>query len=125
MYAGSLNNSRDYFFAFLNQAIFESGVSLEGPILPPLVSDFGLAFTLALAAKFFALSDVFLAAALVACLALVAVALAFAGAFLAASLAFLGAALTAFLAAAVVFFVVLEAPSNFLAAAAIFLASVA
>ena len=34
----SLNNSRDYFLAFLNQAIFEIGVDLDGPILPPLVA---------------------------------------------------------------------------------------
>ena len=123
----SLNNSRNYFFAFLNQAIFDSGVLRDGPILPPLVSEsaFGLAVSFALAAKFLALSVVFLAADLVAALALDAVAFALAGAFFAAALALAGAALAACFAALAVFLVAAEALSSFLAAAATFLANAA
>ena len=106
-YTRSLNNSRNYFLAFLNQDNDDNGVFLEGPILPSFGFDssFGLAFYLALAAKFLAFSEVFLAADLVAVLALEAVALAFAGAFLTAAFAFAGAALAAFFAAVAVFFV--------------------
>jgi hypothetical protein len=133
-----LNNSRDYFFAFLNHAIFDKGVSGEGPILPPFVpeSDLGLALVFALAAKFLALSVVFLAAVWVAAFALDAVAFAFAGALFAAAFAFAGAffaaafalagaALAAFFAAAAVFFVAVDALSSFLAAAATFFANAA
>ena len=104
-----MNNSRNYFLAFLNQAIFDSGVSRDGPIFFSLAfeSDFGLDFDFALAAKFLALSVVFFAADWVAALALDAVALALAGAFFAAAFALAGAALAAFFAAGS--FAVLEA----------------
>jgi hypothetical protein len=117
---GSLNNSRDYFFAFLNHAIFDNGVPGDGPIFPPFVpeSDFVLASVFALAAKFLALSVVFFAADWVAAFALDTVAFAFAGAFFAAAFALAGAALAAFFAAAAVFFVAVDALSSFLAAAA-------
>ncbi len=122
-----MNNSRDYFLAFLNQAIFDSGVSRDGPIFLSLAfeSDFGLDFDFALAAKFLALSVVFFAADWVAALALAAVALALAGAFFAAAFALAGAALAAFFAVAAVFFAVAEALSSFLAAAATFFANAA
>ena len=111
----------------MNQAIFDSGVSRDGPILPRLVSEsvLDLAVSFALAAKFLALSVVFLAADLVAALALDAVAFALAGAFFAAALALAGAALAACFAAVAVFLVAAEALSNFLAAAATFLANAA
>jgi hypothetical protein len=114
-----LNNSRDYFLAFLNQAIFEIGVDFEGPILPPLVatsllvlSAFGLlAKSLALLAAFAATDFALVAAAfafagafLAADFALVAVAFALAGAFLAAALALAGAFLTAALVDDAAFF---------------------
>ena len=147
----SLNNSRDYFLAFLNQAIFEIGVDLDGPILPPLVATSllvlsalgllakSLAFVAAFAATDFALvaaalalAGAFLAAALAlagaflaADFALVAAALALAGAFLAAALALAGAFLAAALADDAAFLVALDALSTFLAAAAIFLAKAA
>ncbi len=107
----SLNNSRDYFLAFLNQAIFEIGVDFDGPILPPLVATSLLVrSTLGLLAK----SLAFVAAFAAADLALVAAAFALAGAFLAADFALVAACLVA-----------LEALSTFLAAAAIFLAKAA
>jgi len=122
-----LNNSRNYFFAFLNHAIFDSGVLGEGPIFPPFVSesDFGLALLFALAAKFLALSAVFFAADWAAAFALDAVAFALAGAFFAAPFALAGAVLAAFFAAAAVFFVAVDALSSFLAAAATFFANAA
>ena len=113
-----MNNSRIYFFAFLNHAILDSGVSLDGPILLVPLSVLGLALVLALvlalAARFLALSVVFFAADLVAALALVAVAFALAGAFLAASFA-----------AVAVFLVAFDAPSSLVAAAATFFATAA
>ena len=116
--ARSLNNSRIYFFAFLNHAILDNGVSLDGPILLVLLSVLGLALVLdlvlALAARFLALSVVFFAADLVAALALVAVAFALAGAFLAAAFA-----------AVAVFLVAFDAPSSLVAAAATFFATAA
>jgi len=136
----SLNNSRDYFLAFLNQAIFEIGVDLDGPILPPLVATSllvlsalgllakSLAFVAAFAATDFALVAAALALAgafLAADFALVAAALALAGAFLAAALALAGAFLAAALADDAAFLVALDALSTFLAAAAIFLAKAA
>ena len=136
----SLNNSRDYFLAFLNQAIFEIGVDFDGPILPPFVatslfvlSAFGLlAKSLALPAAFAATDFALVAAAfalagafLAADFALVAVAFALAGAFLAAALALAGAFLTADLVDDAAFLVALEALSTFFAAAAIFLARAA
>ena len=136
----SLNNSRDYFLAFLNQAIFEIGVDLDGPILPPLVatsllvlSALGLlAKSLAFVAAFAATDFALVAAALALAGAFLAAALALAGAFLAADFALVAAALAlagAFLAAALAddaaFLVALDALSTFLAAAAIFLAKAA
>ena len=136
----SLNNSRDYFLAFLNQDIFEIGVDLDGPILPPLVATSllvlsalgllakSLAFVAAFAATDFALVAAALALAgafLAADFALVAAALALAGAFLAAALALAGAFLAAALADDAAFLVALDALSTFLAAAAIFLAKAA
>ena len=147
----SLNNSRDYFLAFLNQDIFEIGVDLDGPILPPLVAtsllvlsalgllakslafvaafaatDFALvAAALALAGAFLAVAFALAGAFLAADFALVAAALALAGAFLAAALALAGAFLAAALADDAAFLVALEALSTFLAAAAIFLAKAA
>ena len=112
--ARSLNNSRIYFFAFLNHANLDSGVSLDGPILLVPLSALGLDLVLALAARFLALSVVFFAADLVAALALVAVAFALAGAFLAAAFA-----------AVAVFLVAFDAPSSLVAAAATFFATAA
>ena len=100
--------------AFRNQAIFDKGVSLDGPILLVSLLLLVLAFVLALAAKFLALSVAFTAADLVAAFAFVAEVLAFAGAFLAACLA-----------AAAVFLVAFDAPSSLLAAAATFFATAA
>ena len=125
----SLNNSRDYFLAFLNQAIFEIGVDFDGPILPPLVATSLLVLSaLGLLAKSLALPAAFAATDF----ALVAAAFALAGAFLAADLALpaadfalAGAFLAADLALVAAFLVALEAWSAFLAAAAIFLAKVA
>ena len=58
----SLNNSRDYFLAFLNQAIFEIGVDFDGPILPPLVATSLLVLSaLGLLAKSLALPAAFAA----------------------------------------------------------------
>ncbi len=120
-----MNNSRDYFLAFLNQAIFDSGVSGDGPILLSLAlgAVFGLAF--AFDANFLALSVVFFAADWEAALALTAVAFALAGAFLTAAFALAGAALAAFFAVAAVFFAVADALSSVLAAAATFFANAA
>ena len=136
----SLNNSRDYFLAFLNQAIFEIGVDLDGPILPPLVATSllvlsalgllakSLAFVAAFAATDFALVAATFALAgafLAADFALLAAAFALAGAFFAAALALAGAFLAADFALVAAFLVALEALSTFLAAAAIFLAKAA
>ena len=80
----SLNNSRDYFLAFLNQDIFEIGVDLDGPILPPLVATSLLVLSaLGLLAK----SLAFVAAFAATDFALVAATFALAGAFLAADFA--------------------------------------
>ena len=120
-----MNNSRNYFLAFLNQAILLIGVSLDGPIFLVLGVDFEVALLFAFAARFLAFSVVFLAADWVAALALAAVAFALAGACLATVLAFAGAALTAFFAAVAVFLVVCDAESSFFAAPAIFFATAA
>ena len=80
----SLNNSRDYFLAFLNQDIFEIGVDFDGPILPPLVATSLLVLSvLGLLAK----SLAFVAAFAATDFALPAAAFALAGAFFAADFA--------------------------------------
>jgi len=95
--------------AFLNQAILDSGVSLDGPILLLFGSalGLGLALDLALAAKFLLFCAVFLAADFAAAFALA------------------GAVFAACFAAEAVFLVASEALSSFLAAAATFLATAA
>jgi hypothetical protein len=117
-----LNNSRDYFLALLNQAIFEIGVDFDGPILPPLVATSLLVLSaLGLLAK----SLAFVAAFAATDFALPAAAFALAGAFLAADFALAGAFLAADFALVAAVLVALEALSTCLAAAAIFLAKAA